>query len=220
MTMISAPEVISQIVNNDEIALLAIDRGFFNASQYARTIRTRVEQSCHKPVRLNTITVALTRLVRQIEDQGAQQLLRPAIVLQDIAVKSGIVELTYNRNQLTTSQLSAITRQLQPSDKSFLAMSFGVGELTILCNQALAGEILQTLQFPPKVVINSLSAITLRFEEEYLQVANFIHSLIAQLAPLQVNIIEIVSTYTEITLVVSDEDRDQVVSVYSAFLGS
>ena len=50
-------------------------------------------------------------------------------------------------------------------------------------------------------------------EEEYIEVPNMIYALVAALASKRINLIEIVSTFTEISFIVRQKDMSKTVDI-------
>ena len=68
---------------------------------------------------------------------------------------------------------------------------------------------------PTKGHYDNLSAITVRFiEKDYIEVPNMIYTLVSALAVKHINLIEIVSTFTEISFIVSQQDIKRVVDIF------
>ena len=87
-------------------------------------------------------------------------------------------------------------------------------EITIICSEYLKEEVLSIIHLSPKVTLTDLVALSVRFSDQYIQVPNTIYSLVRVLALRHINIIEVVSTYTEITFVIhKDEMRSAIESL-------
>ena len=200
--MIKVSGVVEEIITSDQIALEALRGNVLNLSAYAKRIQKEVEKRTVKPVKHGTIVVALSRIIPKLSPLKP---LKPEVIIDDISIKSPLCELTYEK---TTDVLRrAQTLSLKNiSHQDFFTSTQGLHEITIVCNEAFRREITSHFVLKPKSSFRNLVAITVRFSKEYLEVPNIMYTLINQIASRRINIIEIISTYTELSFIVKKEN--------------
>jgi hypothetical protein len=202
--MIKVPEVVREILLSSEVALSALSGGFLNLSAYAASIQPEVERRAKKPVRTGTIVVALSRIAKSID---AQSPLLQDVQLENVAVKTGLVELTFEKTKLNRDRLQRLYEDKDFAAAEFLTVTFGVGELSIVVPENLRKAVLKLYQNQqPKFLLGNLASLTLRFNEKYIEMPNVIFSMLRPLALKRINVVEIVSTYTELTFILRERD--------------
>src|ERR1700761_1735159 len=103
--MIKIADVVKEIVFSSEIAHSALCSNYLNLSAYAETIQKEVERRTKKSVRPGTIVVALSRLAKTLE---AQNPLTPAVEIKDLAVKTRLIELTFDKTKINREKLQRL----------------------------------------------------------------------------------------------------------------
>jgi hypothetical protein len=80
----------------------------------------------------------------------------------------------------------------------------------------LQGEVLKIFKGEaPTLVLENLASLTLRFPSRYLHTPNTTFALLRPLALNRINIVEVVSTYTELTVIVAEKDLQAAFAVLS-----
>jgi len=204
--MLKISSAVADIVESSEVARSALAGGYLNLNAYARSIRKSVEKITKKSVKIGTIVVALSRFGRAIKKEIP---LVPDVVIDTLSIRSGLAALVFNKTSenLTTLRRLYQDERLRASD--FLAVSQGTGEITIITVGDAVSSIRNLFnRQKPKVIIRSLSGLTVRFADEYANVPNIFYSFLRSLAIKRINIVEIISTYTELTFVINERDLE------------
>ncbi len=208
--MIKISEAVSDIIQGDEISLEALRAGVLNFSAYARKIKTFVEQKLYKEVQTGSIVTALSRIAPRVKNIPP---LRPKIQILDMSIKSPLSEITFEKTEESLKNVSKLMR-LKSTKGKFFTITQGITEITIIAPSEIKREILDHLIIKPKGQYDNLVAITASFvEQEYIEVPNMIYALVAALAIKRINLIEIVSTYTEISFIVRQKDMRNTIDV-------
>jgi len=206
--MIKIASVVSDIISNDEIALESLRSGILNLSAYARLITPGVEKKLYKHVRRGTIVTALSRLV---SDMANTPSLRPHVKIEDISIKSPLVELSFDKSSQLIKEVNSFRSSLD-TDKNFFTVTQGFGEVTIIMPEVLLTKALTHISQKPKSKYTALVAVNIRIiADNYIETPNMIYSLVATLAAKRINLIEIISTYTEISFIVNQSDMERTV---------
>lgn len=207
--MIRISQVVEELLLQDDIALEALRAGILNLSAYAKLLEKRIEKRLYKPVRKGSIVTALSRI-----SQGEVSVapLKVPVRIEDMTIKSPLCEITFERTREISQRLAAI--KSSHAGVNFFTMTQGIGEITSIVSQELLQDITRQVEYPPKGIYRDLAAVTVRFnEQEYIEVPNMLYTLISALAGKRINIIEIVSTYTEVTFVIRQPDMRRTVDV-------
>lgn len=209
VNMIKISDIVKKELQSSEVALGAFNEDILNLSAYAVSIKKSVEIQARKSVRLGSIVVALSRLKKTLK---YNPLLIPKVKIEDLSVKTGLVEITYNKNKNTLFSLDKLYKKINSPDK-YLLISQGVGEISIITSFRNMDSILKSFDEEPKSSVSSLVSITLRLENDYIQTPNVIYKFVREFALKSVVIAEIVSTFSEISFIVFDWDADKTIAI-------
>lgn len=203
--MSSAADVVRDILSEDGLIIEALQRGVLNISAYANEVHAEVESRTKKPVRIGTIIVALSRLTDKIEQQPR---LAPIVAIDSMNITSSLLGISYDKTDQVLMDISRINHSYIDNANAFFAMTMGTKGVTIICSSSLADRITQSIGQHPKATMEKLVAISVRFSDDYMDVPNTIYSLVQALAVRQIHILEIVSTYTELTFMVYEQEME------------
>lgn len=125
----------------------------------------------------------------------------------DIIVRAPLVDITFDRTSSTENLLKSLHTNSHINEESFLTITEGNREITIITTESLRNALVTHFEpNRPKAVISNLAAIGVSFSEAYIHTPNVMYTLLRHLALKRINITEIVSTYTELTFVIKQED--------------
>ncbi len=190
---------VSSIIQSDETAYEAFGRGLLNLSAYAEIIKPTIEKETWKPVKHGSVVVALSRLQRTI---GHASPLKPKVNLYDVTTTSPLVDISFEKTRSVTDAISRVQELVSSHPSTFLAITAGIREITIIASETRISDILTIIPKKPKSIMKNLTGLTMHFSDEYLEVPNVLYSLMSTFAIKRINIREIVSTYTELTVVI------------------
>jgi len=209
--MITIPTAVLDIIQGNEIALESLRAGILNLSAYARQIQPEIEKKLIKRVPRGTIVTALSRLLPKLSDIHP---LRPLVRIEDIGIKSPLVELCFDKSTETIKEINLFRNSISP-DNSFFTVTQGFGEVTLIMPENLKTKALSAIKHRPKGQYDNLVAVTIRIvAADYIETPNMIYTLTAALAAQRINLIEIVSTYTEISFIVRQSDMKKTIDVF------
>jgi hypothetical protein len=212
--MITVYEVVTQVLHEDDIALEAARLGILNLSSYAKIIKAAVEEKTMKEVRLGTIVVALSRCIPRLLEQVPPRI--PSLIVQDISIRTPLFELSFEKTADILQKVSTLSHVWL--NQGFFTLTEGLGEVTIISDEALRSDIRSHFNTHPKGEYTDLVGITVRFDEqEYLEIPNAIFSLMNALSTKRVNVIEVVSTYTEISFIIRSKEMDLAIAALKPF---
>lgn len=201
-----------------EPELLCLGNGVLNLSAFAKQIQKDIESATMKPVKLGTIVAALARLEREL---GTLEPIATPVRLLDIAVKSGLCEIAFEQSETNREHLQNLYALQRFSASEFFTATHGVGELAVVTSEKLKNTVLDTFkQCKPKLLLGGLCALTLRFEEHYINEPGQTFWLVKRVAVERINIIEVISTFTELTFILQERDINKAFSLFTPFLKS
>ncbi len=182
----------------------ALGDGIVNHSALARRIRPRIEKAMLERVSVAAITMALRRL-------------RPAVLrrtgvrnprvgrIREITVRSDLVELTFHNSATIRERQRTLLGRLARAHDTFLTYTQGVSEVMLIVSsraektvtEVMAGEQLMA-------TVRSLAALVIRLGAEVVRTPGVYYGILKELAWQGVNVVDVVSTSTEFTIVVEN----------------
>lgn len=213
--MIKIAEVVEQLVRQSPFISEAINDGLINVSALARRLQTDVEKQLGKPVKSGAIIMAINRLQTgelMFIEKNIRQFFQQ---LSDISVRSNLSDYTFqNSDTLLQKQVRLLAMISQDFPNAFYSFSQGVGETTIIVTNSLDEQVDQIFEGEKQLDKESqLSAITLMLPIENRNLYGVYYYILKDLAWQGINLVELISTSNEFTLIVSDEDLDHAFSV-------
>ncbi len=194
-------------------------RGIINVSALAREFQPILAERLFRDVSESAVMMALKRAQPNLA--ARRQDVRPIMArMGDLTVRSNLMEFTFRKSPDTLSRQHALLDQLQDLGDQFITFTQGVFEMTIITSASLA-ETVKTAFAGQHLVaaLPDLAAIVIRLPADTVQTPGVHYTLLKQFAWHDINLVEVVSTYSELTLVVAREDVDRGFSVLMEFLG-
>lgn len=201
--MISVASVVKNIISNDEFALECLKKGILNKEAYAQKIQQEVENTMLKSIKTGTIGTSLRRMEKTINPNDS---IKPHFELSRISIKSPLYEVTYPLRDFDFEVLTSLYKDLD-RESEFIATTQGSGEITLIVSQNIFRKL--KFKFPhvkPLIEINNLGAVYCNFSSKYFAEPNLIYALVSQIAVKKIDLIEIISTYTEVIFIVRQKD--------------
>lgn len=214
--MLKISDAVATTLLQDMEALHVFKADCLNLSAYAKKIQPTIMQMVKKDVQVGSIVIALTRLRTLVQQQPN---LHPLPTAMNMSVRSGLMELVYERTDHNVQYFNQAQQQLQTSTEDFLIATQGIAEITLIIDQKKLTE-LQSIftNITPRFTLPNLSALTLRTTSKDIYTPNVFFTILRPFALEQINIIEIISTYTEITLMFEQKDVQRGFKVLEQFL--
>lgn len=209
-------DIVRAIVFSSEPELTVLSRKALNLSAYAKRIQADVERRAMKPVQVGTIVVALSRLSAELTTEDP---LLPKVEMDSISVKSNLVEVAFNKTAENKLRAQRLYTAVEFAQADFLTVTYGAGEISIFAPISLSKPILKNFQpDKPKIHLENLAALTVQFGEQYIDTPNIYFALLRSLAVRKLNIVELISTYTELTFLVRHSDLDELFRLMNSMM--
>ncbi|MBP7057258.1 hypothetical protein KBB08_02095 [Candidatus Gracilibacteria bacterium] len=211
--MINIAEVVKELISADYVHLESLRTHTLNLHAYASLIQPTIELRAKKPVKVGSIVMALSRLSKSLASVPE---LIPTVVIETLVVKSGLTVVNYEK----TSKLIAILSQasIARSDRDFFVISEALAEIAIVAPNENMKVIEALIPYQPKSKFTDAVAITLRFGIDYVVIPNVLYAFVSTLAMRRINLLEIVSTLTEVAFIIENKDMDVAVDIFKRFL--
>lgn len=202
--MLKITNAVDEIIRGDDIAYFALQSGTLNCSAYAKQIQTKVEELCKKPVvNATAIIMALTRLGSTIKKEHISL---PDIGLLDLEIKKNLCEIVFPKNPEIIVAAQKLFLENSNQQNLFFTMNVGQNEFSILVSKQLLEKTKAITKTKPLIILENLACLTFHTDIVHMHTANVFYSLLRKFAIKELNIIEILTTYTEISLIMEEKN--------------
>lgn len=214
--MITVPEAAEKIIKRSRYLSEAMSKGFINNSSLARYIKPEIEEMLFKKVNDSSIIMAINRLQKNLKPQSRYKNIfknRPTTI-----IRSNLFEINFTNSETLDDKYSQILK-LREGQKFFLTFSKGISESTIIASSEIASQIKEIVK-DEKIIfeLNNLSSITINLPNSSVSTPGIFYFFLKSLAWEGVNIIEIVSTVSEFTLILEDKDVNKAFSILKSLV--
>ncbi len=216
--MISTSQVVEELISRKPYLEEVISQRIVNYSALARNIKPEIERKLLKKVQNGAIVMALKRLNRRLQNSNRQRSNVDVLKeLGDITIRSSLIDLTYSNSITITTAQQKIMNAFSLRKDIFLTISHGINEVTIITNTYAEKEIKKVFKNEKLVSqFGNLSSITIRLKEETTHTPGVYYSILKLLAWENINIVEVISTYTELTIILERKDIDRAFTLLKA----
>jgi hypothetical protein len=183
--------------------------GLINLSALARHLRPRLRRVLLRPVSEASVVMALKRLGPRVAARTRRPTTRTARP-SDLTVRSNVVELIFHASDAVRQKHGRLVSRIDRSERAFLTYTEGVTEVMLMVSAGLEKKVLEVFAGEHLVSrVRGLSAIVIRLAPESVQTPGVYYAILKRLAWLNLNVVDVVSTRTEFTIVVSSDHVDQ-----------
>jgi hypothetical protein len=186
--------------------------GLLNLSALARHLRPRVRKALVRPVSEAAIMMALKRLAPRVAARTRRpptRTTRPS----DLTVRSNLVELTFRTSDTIREKHRRLLNRVDRADDAFVTYTQGATEVMLMISASLERTALEIFAGERLVSrVRSLSAVVIRLAPSTVQTPGVYYAILKRLAWHDLNVVDVVSTFSEFTVVVSNDDVDKAFS--------
>lgn len=211
--MITIPDTVENIIKKSPFLAESLSQGIINISALARKIKPQVENEVMKEIQVGAIVMALNRLSQrvQVKTTEGKKLFSSA---PDLMVRSNLIEITFVNSEFLLQNQKLLLERLDNRRNYFLTFTQGIFETTIIAGKELKPEIIAI--FKDERIISQfddLSAITVLLPPTTALIPGAYNFILKSLAWESINIIEVVSTFNEFTMILKSIESDRAFSI-------
>ncbi|MFO7829887.1 MAG: aspartate kinase [Bacteroidales bacterium] len=211
--MITISQAIVDIINRKPFITEALNDGIINFSALAQVLKPEVEERLSKQVNPNAIMMSLRRLKTSNDISITKKLEVLIKSLGDIIVRSNLVDYTFRNSETLLKKQQELLQMISGRKDFFYTISQGVYETTFVLSDLLKDEL--PFIFEGEKLISyrfNLSSITIKLPAENIDQPGLYYFIFRKLAWEGINILEVISTTNEFTILLKDIDIDRAFS--------
>jgi len=185
----------------------ALAREILNYGAVAEMLQPEITQELKQEVKISAIMMALRRLSEKLEEKFT-----PAFAFQeelDLTLKSNLAGITLIKTPETMEYSKKFYKILDLGEE-MLTITQGTTEITFICPKRYFSQIKTGLEKELSQKIKNyrenLASLTIKIPPAAINQAGVYALILRTLAWEDLNVVEIVSTYSELTLIFAGED--------------
>lgn len=201
-------------INRSPFLREAIAEDLINISALARKIKPEIESIMKKPVKDGALIMAIKRMTPGSYSKISNNIPKMMQEIGDFVVRSGLDNFTLANSDELKQKQALFFEKAKTVMNGFYTVCNGVTETTFVMNATLS-ETFQSIFSDEKVISTNqnLASVTIKLPKSNSDVSGFYYYILKHLAWEGINLIEVVSTSNEFSLVVSVDDIDTTFSV-------
>lgn len=201
----------------DEMPFLheCIGKKLVNYGSVAELLKPRIEKELGKQVKLSAVMMALRRYSDEVLRKFESDSIRKVFIHgSEINMKSGLCDITVLKSGSLFKRLNSLYNHMDYSKGDILNIIHGNFNVTIISNGKHKEKILEFLKGEKITNMeDNLTQVSLKFPKEFLYTPGVLYMMTKELLWNNVNLIEIISSLTELNFMVKNRDA---VKAYAA----
>lgn len=215
--MASIPSAVEDSIKKKPFIEAALVEGLVNLSALARHIKPDVEQRVGREVNDSAVIMALNRLVPRLELMSTMKFKKVIQNIGDIIVRSDLADYAFGNSPSLYHCQAMLLERIEPMDDMFCTFSHGIYETTLVVSEVLVPLVDKIFEEEKRIAkTTGLSSITVKLPSDNTNCPGVYYYIFKELAWDDINIVEVISTTNEFTVVVSDEDIHRAFTILMA----
>jgi len=192
-------------------------RGLINLSELARHLRPQLERDLWKPVGQAAVVMALTRLAARLQ-QSDQPEVRVLPKIGELITRSELTEFTFTNSDTSYECQRNLLAMAERHPGVYVTVTQGVREVLVISGRSMASSVESCFASEQLLLKkNNISALTLRLAPDSKHTPGIFHSILKQPAWRKINLVNMICTYTELTILLEQSEMALAFSVLSHF---
>ena len=198
--------VVEEYIKTKPFLSTALSQGIINLTSLSRQIQPDIEIIIKKRAKSGAIVMALKRISDNMEFVSTHKIVRVLRGIGDITVRSSLIDYSFKISDTLFGAQSLFLSEINQKKESFYTSSRGVSECNIVISNNLS--LLIDKYFENEFLVKkleNLSSVSIKLPNENISIPGIYYFIFQRLSWEGVNIIEVISTSNEFTILV-DED--------------
>lgn len=203
--MVTVSHIVGKIIKERPKLEEALSQGIVSFGNLAEKLKKDIEIELGKEVKHSAIVMALRRHSEKIDKFYREK--SKSVDASEIIIKTRFCDITVIKSPSLISKLKEIYNLVHHEKGDMLNIIHASYEVGIIINERYRDKVLDILKKEKVVNIeDNLVLLTLRYPKEFLYTPGAIFTATRKLTWNDINIIELVSTLTELTFVINKKD--------------
>lgn len=203
--MESVSSIVKKMLNQKPFLMEAFERGILSYGNLAEEFRPSIEHVLEKEVKDSAIVMALRRYYDELSERDHTPIGNSLSC--EIVMKTNICDFNVRKNEELLTRLKELYGIVNIARGDFLNITIGNDEISIAVSDKYEEVVRSFLHGEDKLDFrDGLVSLTLIFSGDFLHTPGIIYQALRKLAWENINVYEIISTMTELTVVITRDD--------------
>lgn len=210
----SIGKITEDIINKSPFLREAMTDDLINISALARKILPEIEQITGEKIKEGAVVMAIKRMTPGLYRKLNIKINNVMGDLGDFLVRSNLTDYTFENSESLKTKQSELLIEIHKDNASFFTLCKGVSETTFIVSSQQS-ETIERIFKEERLKSNTknLASVTVKLPLINTEVYGIYYYILKHLAWEGINIIEIMSTSNEFTIVVRQNDVDQAFKI-------
>jgi hypothetical protein len=214
LSMLSIGKITEEIIGRSPFLREAMTDDLINISSLARKIKPEIEETLGKEVKEGAIVMAIKRMSPGLYHRLNLKITNIIGELGDFLVRSNLEDYTFENTESLRQKQSDLVQLVNSDSDVFYTICRGVTETTIIASSSISNKISNLLiNERLKSHTTDLASITVKLPAVNSEVYGVYYYILKHLAWEGLNIVEVVSTANEFTIIVKQDHVDKAFKV-------
>lgn len=205
--MESVSSLVKKLLNRKPFLFEAFGRGILSYGSLAVEFKPIIENNLGKEVKESAIVMALRRYAEEVKDHPEVKKHIDGQISCEILMKTNICDFNVRKTEQLLERLKELYEMINIGRGDFLNVTVGNEEISIAVSEKYESDVVSFLE--GELILgqkSGLVSLTMLFSGDFLQTPGIIFQALRRLAWENINVYEIISTMTELTVVIKKED--------------
>jgi len=215
--MVTVAHLVEKMIEQKPFLQESLNQGIINNAALAERLLPQVEKELKKRVKFSAVNMAIRRLGEKLKKSFVHTV--KFDLNSDITIKSNLVEIIVYKTEELQNNIKKLYTIVNLNKGDFMTITQGLHEVMIITNQKHEPKVLDVfLGSTVKKKIRNLASLTINIPEESVETMGFFYLVTRTLNWENINIIDIVSTFTEMTFIIKEKDTSRAFEVLSKLI--
>jgi aspartokinase len=213
--MNSIGKITEELINKSPFLREAMTEDLINISALARKLKPEIEEQCEKEVKEGAIVMAIKRMTPGLYHRLNVKITNVMGDLGDFLVRSNLSDFTFENSESLKAKQAELINEINKENDSFFTICKGVSETTFIVNtqhESLIERLFKDERM--KSHTSDLASVTVKLPVVNTEIYGIYYYILKHLAWEGINIVELVSTSNEFTIVVKQGDVDKAFKIF------
>jgi hypothetical protein len=195
-------DALREVVRGNPLLQFGLQNRLLNLRRTAEYLLPLLKASTRKSITVGSLTMALSRMQKDERTFGRQ---RARYYFDRMSLHTGLATFTFGKSKETHAGVQRLYALLQKGGR-YITIAEGTGQITLIIDAEYAARVPLLLKQRPLYTHTGVASVSVIFDERYLHIPGLIFIVLQQLMLLNINIIEVSSTFTELSIYVDEKN--------------
>ena len=216
----SISEIVREEIETMPYVKAALELDLLNFSAFSRYLIPKVQNKFKKKVSREAVTVAIIRYQKSMKKHKISKKLRKGIADCNISMRSDVVDLTLERTPEIQETVENFNKKINWRRGGIMFIVQGRAEVEVILDRENYNKIKEIV--PEDSTINEIKKLSLisvhQPNTDLTFVSGFYNFLLGNLAMNNINVLQIMSTLTELIIIVSHQQASKAYEILNTMI--